>query len=335
MIDAIYRILYGEDFIVPSVLSIIDKVDRIFICWTDRPWGWAREVEYMGETIQLPIKSSQPYDGWLERLTSELRPEQMDKIITEQMHTDQPDNQFTEFANRIFMQHGRPDTLICMEPDHVWREEYLDHALREFTNNGYRAARSRQIELWKSFGWRVPERPGRTGTVFWNLKGLQGLPQTKRQAEPRGTDFMVLGARVHNLGFCVSEKSMLQKHLIALAYAKTVRDSSPGPEWFERKWKAWTEENQLTDLEIAQGYESHIPKVVPFSGPMPETLDGWPGHKEQERVPVRGETDIGQPDDDQVQLLRSDVHMDGVSEEEQADVGTGVRPEGDLPSEAE
>jgi hypothetical protein len=328
MIDAIYRILYGEDWIVPSVKSIIHAVDRVFICWTDRPWGKATEVEYRGEKIKLPINPDQPYDGWRKALNSGLTRDEKEKVYFERMHTDQPDNQFTEFANRVFMHHGKPDTLICMEPDQVWMEGALDSALKVFHANGYRCAMSRQIELWKGFKWRVPERPGRTGTVFWNLKGISGLPPTRKQAEPRGTDFHILGARVHNLGFAVSEESMLRKHLIALAYSETVRDSRPNPDWFERKWKAWNEAHQINNLEISIGYENHIPWVMRYDGPLPEVLDVK--DSEPDELLVRRDPGLEQPEDDQVSPVQDGVHMGDLPEDTRPDLGADVQPEDDL-----
>lgn len=53
---AVFRILYGEDFLMDSVLSIIEYVDKIFIFWDDRPWGGVRSAQYKGKVIPIPSK---------------------------------------------------------------------------------------------------------------------------------------------------------------------------------------------------------------------------------------------------------------------------------------
>lgn len=53
---ALYRVLYGEDFIQDSILSIIDHVDKIFVFWDDRPWGDVKEAKYKGNIVKIPSK---------------------------------------------------------------------------------------------------------------------------------------------------------------------------------------------------------------------------------------------------------------------------------------
>ncbi len=51
---ALYRVLYGEDFIQDSILSILDHVDKVFVFWDDRPWGDVKEAKYKGHMTKIP-----------------------------------------------------------------------------------------------------------------------------------------------------------------------------------------------------------------------------------------------------------------------------------------
>ena len=269
MIVACWRVLYGEDWIVQSLRSVLPFVDRAIIFWSDRPWGEAKEVTYLGQTVPIPWHEGKPFDGWVDRIREQgfdPKPE----IEQFQFHHPSPKGYWTAAINGRFHD-AIPDTLLLLECDHVWDGKQLDAALREFRANKYRAATSRQVEMWKGFDWRVPERPNRTGTVFWNGKGMRTFPPTRSQGEPTGTDFHLISAHVHNLGFCVSEKTMLMKHLTALAFSKGIGDSKPKERWFEDVWRKW--EPGMEDLEIAEAWAHSIPRAIPYDrSQVPEVL---------------------------------------------------------------
>jgi hypothetical protein len=52
----VYRILYGEDFIEDSIISLINYVDKVFVFWDDVPWGDVKQATYKGKTVQIPKK---------------------------------------------------------------------------------------------------------------------------------------------------------------------------------------------------------------------------------------------------------------------------------------
>ena len=54
MIWAIYRIHYGLDFLEPSIKSIINEVDKIFIFYSKDPWIKTRHINYKKKTIDFP-----------------------------------------------------------------------------------------------------------------------------------------------------------------------------------------------------------------------------------------------------------------------------------------
>ena len=51
---AIYRIHYGTDFIIQSVNSIIDYVDKIFIFYSEEPWVKTDKIKYKSRLIEFP-----------------------------------------------------------------------------------------------------------------------------------------------------------------------------------------------------------------------------------------------------------------------------------------
>jgi hypothetical protein len=71
-------------------------------------------------------------------------------------------------------------------------------------------------------------------------------------------------AITHNLGFCVSRKSMYWKHLLALAFSNPLGDSAPDENWLDEKWLTWHPVHNNRHLEIAKGYSHLIPRAVPY-----------------------------------------------------------------------
>jgi len=263
---AVYRVLYGEDFIQESIKSILPFVDKVFVFWTNIPFGDIREVVYKGEKIIFPAK----FDGVLGKV-KKLQDKSKGKIELIYDHWGVPDNQVTHFVNeRILPYYPRPDTVIFMEHDLVWKEEQLKKALMQFNSNGTEIAGSRQVELWRSTKYRIPERK-RYGAIFYNMNHLKELPVTGKNGSVKW--ILKLDAEVHNCGFCVSENAMYWKHLTGIAFAKTIKDSIPNENWYEDKWLNWDFKRNNENLEISKGYESDIPAAIPYDVKMlPEAL---------------------------------------------------------------
>ncbi len=169
--------------------------------------------------------------------------------------------QFTRLANeRILPYYEKPDELLVIEVDQVFRKDEIEKAFTEFRERGLQCAKTRQVEVWRGFNYRAPEREYRTGAVLWNLRDLDEMPPTGRQAEGMGIE--ILEAEVHNFGFAVSPKVMYWKHMIALAMSEIIDDCLPNEDWLEDKWLNWHPE--MENLEISLGYEHVIPKAVPY-----------------------------------------------------------------------
>lgn len=269
MIYAVYRGLYGEDFVEASVASITDHVDRIFFFLDRTPWGNVTSCTFKERLVQFP----KTFDR-LEEIVAGIAV-QNPKVSVQFDHQLNNIGQFTDLVNsRLLPYCKKPDILMVIEVDQVFRTDQLEGALTEFIESGAECGITRQVEVWKGLRYRVPERPQRTGVVFWNLRKRNGLPPTQRQAEPAvGCPTIRLQAYVHNLGFAVSEPVMFWKHMIALGMSQKIQDSQPNERWYEDKWLAWTPETR--DLEIAWGHEHNIPQAVPYDpAELPASIRG-------------------------------------------------------------
>lgn len=264
-IYAVYRGYYGEDFIGHSIRSVYDYVDKIFLCWTDRALGGASTCDYRGQTLAFP----DPIDS----LVEVARAAACEKFIPIYDHVENNENQFTHIVNDLILPfYERPDIIMIIEHDHIFRRDQLEGMLS--VAGIVPIIGSKQIELWRTPKWRIPER-NRTSTVFYSMNHFEKLPQTARQAEPviMWPDIPKADYYVHNFGFCMSEKNMLWKHLIGLGISQKIKDSPPNPDWYEKTWLTWDFEKNNKNLEISLGHEHNISHAYPYYGRLPEVIE--------------------------------------------------------------
>ena len=261
---AVYRCLYGEDYIQESIKSIEKYVDKIFIFWTNKAWGDTTQVKYNKETVIFPKKFDSIIDK-IKKLNN-------NKIIFIEAYTKAPHNQLTQFINTLLLpDYEKPDTLIIPEVDHVFRKDQIEDAINQFESSTYTVATTNQIELWKTHEYHIPKR-GRKGTMFWNMKNISEFPVTDTAGDSINGQ-PTLNAFNHNFGFAVSEKVMYWKHLTALAFSSVVRDSAPNPGWLDNIWKTWDLETNNKNLEISIGAESRIPYAMKYNtSELPEVI---------------------------------------------------------------
>lgn len=252
------RILYGEDFVQESILSILDHVEKVFVFWTHIPFGDVTHVEYEGKIIQFPKK----FDNVLEKIQALKNT----KIILIEDHRKFNDGQFTHLVNDIILpNYVKPEEILFIEPDHVFRRDQLQQALTEFRQLNCMCASTRQVELWRTPFFAVPERHGRMASMLWNLRNIKTIPLTGKHANyPVGKSVPFLKSFVHNFGFCVSEHAMYWKHLTTIAFSTIIKDTPPRLDWYEKIWKNWDVVTNNTNLEISVGYEHHLPFAFPY-----------------------------------------------------------------------
>lgn len=258
---AVYRCLYGEDFIQESINSISPYVDKVFVFWTNKVWGNATKCTYKGKEIIFPDK--------FDSVVNKIKAIKNDKIVLIEQNPQlmglrsEPWNMFTLIVNNYLLKkYPKPDMIIFPEVDHVFKDDQLKGALWEFKSNNFKVAKVRQVELWRTPKYRIPERSYRTGTVFWNFKNMDFLPRTHAGGEVPGIP--VLNNHVHNFGFAVSEKIMFWKHMTAIAFSKTIGDSVPNEKWYDDVWRTWDYNNNNKNLEISKGCESMISHAFPY-----------------------------------------------------------------------
>lgn len=255
MIYAVYRALYGEDFIQESIKSIDAYVDKIFIFWTDKVWGNVTECQYKDQII----KFSNRWDDVVQKI-KELNNPKIELIYD---HVENNINQFTHLINDLVLpNYKKPDLFIIPEVDHVFRKDQIELTLDLFEKSNYPHCSTKPIELWKTYQYRIPERR-RTATVLWNMKYINKIHDTHRQAESTTLPLMILDSYTHNMGFCFNPKTMLFKHLTALGFSQKIGDSPPDPEWYD-KWLNWKINHNNSNLEISLGYQGNISHAYPY-----------------------------------------------------------------------
>ena len=159
---AVYRILYGEDFMRESLESIYPFVDKIVIFFTDKVWKEKTGVIYYGREVIFPFRIDNVrgvVDEWKQEHDKE------DKIITQEDYFNLPNGQLTHLINTYIIPQFNPDLVLYVEPDEVWKKENLKCIIDNVSKNpaakGFCVCR---IEFWKShrhahryYSWR--QRP--------------------------------------------------------------------------------------------------------------------------------------------------------------------------------
>ena len=257
-IVAIYRVLYGEDYIKQSITSILPHVDHVYVVKTEKPWGGTTGVTYKGEWIDWPDK--------FDDTRSKVLALNSDKVTIIDDHWPTPLNQITHIVNDLIIPRCDPSTVVFIEPDHVFTADQAELAFSEYKSlpAHITCAGTKQVELWKTTEWRVPERYNRNSVIFYRINsdsiGNTGFDGSRDNMHR-------LTAVVHNFGFCISERVMRWKHLTAIAFSAIIGDSRPNVDWFENKWLNWHPTTNNTNLEISQGFEWTIPHAEPYVCP--------------------------------------------------------------------
>ena len=261
-IYAVYRCLYGEDFLLESIKSVSGYADKIFVFWDNGPWGNATETVYKGESIKFPEK----LDNVLEKVKGLNDP----KIELIYDHFDTNDNQLTHFMNDIILpKYEKPSMILFLEVDHVFRSDQIRKAVDEFVEKDYVFATTDQIEVWKDLKRILEARPNKVGAIFCNLSKLDKMPATLKHG---GILVMPkLSAYVHNFGFALSDKVMYWKHLLSIAAPQKFGDTIPDENWYEEKWLRWDYESNNEDLGISE--QDKNLKAVPYDfNELPEII---------------------------------------------------------------
>lgn len=257
---AIYpSVLYGADFVVESIRSILPHVDYVCVVMMQRPWGQTEGVSYKGRWIPWPAR----FDD-TRTLVRSIRD---DRVSLFESQKDTPWNRWGHgydvvrgaFSKKI-------DEVILIDPDCVFHADEAKRAFADWeAHPEYVWASVGQVELWRTPAWQV-HRP--RSMVSFHRGDLTLLSHSTEQNRPVSH---ALAGKVHNLGFCVSEAAMRWKHLTALAFSPVVGESMPNVDWFEEKWLHWMP--GVINLDVSVGTESSIPCAKPYDAAgLPESI---------------------------------------------------------------
>lgn len=264
IVYAIYRCLYGEDFIKESITSISEAVDKIFVFWDDTPWGNLSECVYKGQVVKFPKK----FDDVVEKVKELNNP----KIEIIYDHHETAENQLTHLVNDIILpNYGKPSIILSLEVDQVFRSHQMRKSIEEFIDKDCVFATTNQIEVWKGLRHILPERPNKAGAIFCNFNKLEKMPETMRHG---GVLVMPkLSTSVHRFSFAVSEKVMYWKHLLSIAAVQKSGAAVPSEDWYEEKWLKWNYESNDGTIEIPEAGGTAVMEALPYGvDELPEVI---------------------------------------------------------------
>ena len=264
---AIYRIHYGIDYLLESINSIYNDVDKIIIFYSEEPWVKNDTIKYRNQLLEFPKNPENVKQFISDNILD-------NKIIIHKYECDTPKNQFSKlYEISINFLKITPSYVLFMEPDMIFGKNQLkllnfELNIKFWTSNII----SKQIEIWKfnkelktNNTFRIPLRKKRVGPVLWKIKNDKKI-NTHFGGEPSNeSKKMSKLVTTLNLGFSINKKTMFYKHLMALTFSKVIGDSQPDENWFENKWLNWTEETR--NLEISEGYQHHIKRAFKYKIP--------------------------------------------------------------------
>ena len=244
---AIYRIHYGLDYLQQSIESITDCVDAVYVFYSSRPWCKDTTLTYRGQQMDLPELPENIYQFAGQKLTN--------KVTIIPMEFDTADNQYYLMYKHVCEHYEKPTKTLMLEMDYVFAPGDCAR-LFEHTDP---VVSTKQIEMWRSLYWRVPQRD-RLGVTLWNTD------VTPTQKDTYDIDKTVRSdIQNYNFGFCMSPEVMYYKHLVAIMGSAKLGDSIPNESWYEDKWRNWTPETE--NLEISLQHAHTIKRAEPFEPP--------------------------------------------------------------------
>lgn len=263
---AVYRLLYGSDFLAESLASIYPHVDAIVCCVTHEMFGGRRVVRYFGRDVYLP----HDIDG----VTGTIREwagvhDAAGKVhVVDNPHGAQLIGQLSNIVNSMVIPRFDPSHVMLVEPDEVWHPDAIS-ALFEVaaTSDADEFMAAPPPLFWRSF--RFATTRTNPYAVLRALKGARQIEPTGHAlASARGRLKKVSDPRVraHNFGFAGSERTAFWKHLTSLSFSRDAGlDCPPREEWFEDVWRAWNwDTNRRTDLCPSIGHEHAFPAAARY-----------------------------------------------------------------------
>lgn len=261
---AIYpSVLYGADFLIESLESILPHVDGAFIVFMEKPWGGTDGVLAPdGEWVPWP----KHFDDARERVSA-MRDVRVEAV---EAYKFSPWNRWG-YATNLVRERLPPDAMrevLLIDPDCVFHRAEAERVFAAWdAHTEHQWAHVPQVELWRTPEWQI-QRPRAMASL--HRGDLSLLWNSTEATRPKSVE---LPGVVHNFGFCVSESAMRWKHLTSMAFSPVVKESIPNPRWYEDVWLNWHPVTNNKNLEPSTGSEGSVPRAVPYdpSG-LPESI---------------------------------------------------------------
>lgn len=253
---AVYRLLYGSDFIGESLSSIYSHCDRVLCFVGHEMFGGRRTIRYFGRDVYLPHDIdgvTRAINEWKERHDTE------NKVrVLPNPHATLLKGQLQAMINSEVIPRYDPTHVLFVECDEVWHEDTIK-VLFDIarTTDADEIMASACHLFWRSYKYCST----RTNpyAVMRALKGRKSIGMTghalggvgenlKRHEDDR--------LKIHNFGYAASERTLFWKHLTGLSFGRDLKLDSPSrEEWFEEVWRPWNGvTNRRTDLCPSVGY---------------------------------------------------------------------------------
>ena len=266
MIVAIYRIHYGTDFIIESVNSIIDYVDKIYIFYSEEPWVKTDKINYKSNLIEFPKNPENIKSFLLENF-------QNHKIIIKKYECNTPLNQYGDlYKITKNKDDNKAKFVLFIEPDMIFGKDQLKILKLELTLKFWlRNITTKQIETWKFNkdnidNFRIPLRKRRAGPVLWHINRSKEI-QTEFSgcSSDKKKNFSSF-VKTLNMGFSLNKETMRYKHLLSIVSASVIGDSKTDEMWYENKWLNWKPDT--INLDVSEGNQKKIKKAYKFKIPL-------------------------------------------------------------------
>ena len=265
MIWAIYRIHYGTDFVIESVNSIINHVDKIYIFYSEDPWIKTDKINYKNNLIEFP-KNPENVKSFL------LKNFQNNKIIIKKYECNTPLNQYGNLYEIAENENeNKAKFVLFMEPDMIFGKNQLKILKLELTLKFWlKNITTKQLETWKFNrnnvdNFRIPIRKRRAGPVLWHLNRNKKIQTEFNGCSCDKKKKFSSFVKTLNMGFSFNKETMHYKHLLAIAFSEVIGDSKVDEKWYDEKWLNWSPDT--IDLDVSEGNQKKIYKAFKFKIP--------------------------------------------------------------------
>jgi hypothetical protein len=252
---AVYRLLYGSDFIVESLDSVAGACDAVLCFVGRRPFGGMPSVRYFGRDVYFPHDVDGVGDAI--RAWARLHDPSGKVRVIDNPYDAVLKGQLGRLVDEFVLPHYDCTHVLQVEGDEVWRADAMEALL-----NAAEVSSADEIMSTNDLFWRSPRFVSRRNNPYAVLRAVKGA----RSIGPTGHALMSTrddlerfgppGVRVHNFGYACSERTMFWKHLAGLSFSRDLRwDSVPREDWFESVWRPWNwHTNRRTDLCPSVGH---------------------------------------------------------------------------------